>query len=163
MVTDYATTADIRALLGVSEEEIEDATINSAVFSTQLEATLDDMSPLLATNYAAIKLIPEVNRTPVQVKFLKTAALYAAYIVAYDMLTSMTHFAPERVTDGKAEFQRFDRWADLKEGLMGGINTFKIKTRNALAAVDSNFVPTAPATRLSIVSTGVAFNPVTGV
>jgi hypothetical protein len=163
MITDLTSYAEIRSLLGVSDEEISDDELALPIWSMLLTEKLSAVSDSVSTNFASIGLVPEASRTPAQKKFLATTSMYAAYAVAQELLTALPMFGFKKLTDGKAEIERFDRWEDLKAGIEKGANAMRVKLRLALAAIDPTYaIPTA-ITSVLIVSTGIATDPVTGV
>lgn len=162
-LTDYTTFDEVRALLGVSDEEIGDETLALPIWSTKLDFALEEISETLQETLENISSTPEANRTAAQKKLLKVGNLYAAYSVASDLLVSLPMFGFERVTDGKAEIQRFDRWEDLRNGVAAGLQAMKVKLRLALATVDSAYNLPATIVPVRVVSTGLATDPVTGV
>jgi hypothetical protein len=162
-ITDYTTYAEIRALLGVSDEEISDAELALPVWSLLLNEKLSDISEAVDTNRKAVALIPAANRTAIQNKFFNVSSLYAAYAVAQELLIALPMFGFSQLTDGKAEIQRFDKWADLKAGIEKGANAMRAKLRLALAALDPSYNIPQAVSNVYIVGTGIATDPVTGV
>lgn len=161
MITDYTPYADIRSILGVSDEEVSDTELALPIWSLLLDDKFSDISDSVATNFEAISLIDVASRTTAQTKFMSTASMYAAYAVAQELLVSLPMMGFKRVTDGKAEQERFDRWDDVRMGVEKGANAMRVKLRLALAVIDSTYsVPTA-VTRLSILTTGLATDPIT--
>lgn len=162
MITTYTTYAEIRSILGVSNEEVPDEELSLPIWSLLLDDKLTDLSESVATNFTTLKAIPEVDRTTPQKKFLATASLYASYVVAQELLTALPMFGFKQVTDGKAEQERFDRWDDLKSGVQKGFSAMRLKLRLALAAVDPSYSTPLPVSGTFIVTTGLATDPVTG-
>lgn len=162
MITDYTTYAEIRSILGVSDEEIPDTELELPIWSMMLDQKLEEVSELVAVNRQTVSGTPVENRTPAQIKFQAVSGLYAAYAVAQELLVSLPMFGFKQLTDGKAEIIRFDRWDDLKAGVQKGANAMRVKLRLALAALDPSFSLPPATTSVFIVSTGIATDPVTG-
>ena len=162
-ITDYTTYAEIRALLGVSDEEISDVELALPVWSLLLNEKLSDISEAVDTNRTTVSTIPVASRTPEQAKFYNVSSLYAAYAVSQELLTALPMFAFSQLTDGKAEIHRFDKWADLKAGINKGANAMRVKLRLALAGLDSNYAIPQPLVNVYVVGTGIASDPVTGI
>lgn len=160
---DYTTLDDIRAVLGISEEEVSNADLSLESFAISLELKLSDISESLASAYSAVKAIPEASMTAKQLRFYKTVRLYAAYAVAENLLTSLPNFGFKVVTDGKAKTERFDHWEDVKSGILATLNSLKIKVRIALAAIDGTYVAPETVAGVFIVGVATSTNPVTGV
>ena len=159
----YISYAEVRTIPGVSDEAVPDDELALPIWSMLLDDKLPAVSESVATNFDAIKLIPEADRTPAQKKFLATTSMYAAYAVAQELLTALPMFGFKSITAGKAEQERFDRWEDVKAGVNKGANAMRVKLRLALAVVDPNYVLPTPVTLLGIVTTGIITDPVTGV
>jgi hypothetical protein len=162
-LTDYTSFAEVRAVLGVSEDEITDATLGLPIYDFALSETYSDISDLLLPALDASKAVPTAARTPAQIKLLRVANLYTAYSLAHTLLTSLPMFSYSRVTDGKAEVQRIDKWEDLREGVAANLGELKPKLRSALAAVDSNYLLAAATPTPIMTSTSILFDPVLGV
>lgn len=162
MITQFTTYAEIRSLLGVSDEEVQDSDLAQPIWSSLLEDKLSEISDNIVTLRASIAATPEADRTAAQKKFFAVSGLYAAYVVAQNLLIALPMFGFKQLTDGKAEVQRFDRWADLKAGVEQGVNAMRVKLRLALSAVDSSYTAPTPVTRVIMSRTGIATDPVTG-
>lgn len=163
MITNYTTYAEIRSVLGVSDEEITNDELSLPVWSMLLDEKLLEVSGSVATNFTALKLTPEADRTPAQARFLATTSMYVAYTVAKELLTALPMFGFKSLTDGKAQVERFDRWDDLKAGIEKGANAMRLKLRIALATVDPAYSAPAAITSVFISTTGISIDPVTGV
>lgn len=106
-ILSYTTYADIRAALGVSDEELSDDTLGLDLYAVNLEAELDDIDSGILTQYDVINAIDPGTRTPAQKKFYSLTGLYATYVVARQLGASLPMFSPLTVTDGKAAVGRF--------------------------------------------------------
>lgn len=104
-LVDFTSHDDIRAALGVSVDEIEDATISLPLYENNLAVELDEIDLDLATDYATINALP--TKTAVQTRFLTIAQLFATYAVAKQLTTSLPMFSPKEISDGKASMVRF--------------------------------------------------------
>lgn len=162
MITDYTSYAEIRSILGVSDDEVADSELALPLWGILLSEKLSDIGDSVDTTYKAIALVPEIARTTQQKKFQATASLYAAYAIAQELLIALPMFGFKRLTDGKAEQERFDRWDDLKLGITRGANAMRVKLRLALSALDATFAVSS-VTGVFVVSTGITTDPVTGV
>jgi hypothetical protein len=107
VITDFTSYADVRAVLGVSDEELEDATIGLEVYASHLELELDDIHPTLITKYQEVKGTEQASRTTLQQKFYQLARLFAAYSVGRQLVGSLPMFGPKDISDGKATLSRF--------------------------------------------------------
>ncbi len=57
-LTDYTSYDEIRAVLGVSDEELEDGTLALPLYLTMLLMEFDDIEPTLDVQYTDIKALP---------------------------------------------------------------------------------------------------------
>ena len=159
MLTNYTTYADIRAALGVSEEEIEDVTLGLALYSTLLDEDLLAVDPLLVSTFTAL---PPTGRTPAQARLAALTSLYATYAVAHRLTDSVELFGFLKVADGRASTERAkEAFANLRTN----ISAMLARLRGLLLAALQVVVPSTPlaSTAFSWVSsTGIALDPVTG-
>ena len=160
MITTYTTYDEVRATLGVSDDEIEDTTLALAIWDTNLDFALDEFSSELVPAYTAIAAKPEGSRTAYEKKVYAATRLFSTYIVANDLLRSLPMFSFKRLTDGKAEAERFDAWKDTKEGVQAGLAAIKLRLELALSKVSSYSAPIRNSFRFTL-STGLATDPVT--
>ena len=101
----YTTYDDIRAALGVSSDEIEDATLSLSLYELNLISELEDVDVDLVSDYATVAALS--SRTAVQDRFLQATRLFATYVVAYQATTSLPLFSPKDISDGKATVSRY--------------------------------------------------------
>lgn len=160
-LTDYTSYDEIRAVLGVSDEEISNTELALPIRLTELEFKLQDVSSVLISTYTTVKAIAEGSRTADQQKFFRLVQFYSAYAVGEELLISQPMFGFKRVTDGKAEAERFDKWEDVKLGVVKGASVAKKRLKLALGALNVGYVTPTIVTTIGIVSTGMA-DPVTG-
>lgn len=104
-ITQYTTCDEVRALLGVSSDEIEDGTILLEVYATGLEADLRGISPQLMAEYASSTAAtpPSDNQT----WLVKSVRAFAALSLAKQLCPSLPMFAPKDISDGKANISRW--------------------------------------------------------
>ena len=70
-------------------------------------------------------------------------------------------FGPKRITDGRAEVERFDPMAEIKLGILSNYSVI----RDKLIAVYASLGNTTPSavTRVFVNTAGLSVDPVTGV
>jgi hypothetical protein len=98
---------DVRAALGVSEDELKDTTLSLDLYAFNLTSELEGISLTLIPTFTQVKAIAAVDRTDVQTRLFQAAKLFATYAVAKQLCTSLPLFAPKEQTDGKASLGRF--------------------------------------------------------
>lgn len=160
-LADYTSYDEIRALLGVSDEELEDATLVLPAYSTDLELTISEVSTLAMPMYETIKAKAANDRTADEARYMITFDLFCSYAVAKHLLTSLPLFAYLRTTDGKAEIDRADRFEDVRRGVEAGFSTMKFRLLDLLSKLDPGV--SAPVVRLPgfIVAAPLGTDPVT--
>lgn len=107
MLTDYTTYAEIRAALGVSDEEIDDATLGLNMYERGLVADLEDINTALPASYATILAKAENVRTASETAVFEALQLFAPFAIAKQLASSLPLFSPKQISDGKAGFSRY--------------------------------------------------------
>lgn len=161
-LTDYTTYADVRGVLGVSDDELEDSTLALGVWSDQLALELDEIGANLRTDFDTVVAIDEASRSAAQQKFYRTTRLFAAYEVANQLGSGLPMFGPKDITDGKASFSRFSDspYKQTLKEVKAKYEEFLQKLTTAHAALSSATVSTT--TRVLFAGVGQAVDPVTG-
>lgn len=156
---DYTSNDEIRAALGVSEEELEDATLAKQLYAMQLGFELGDITPELEQTFMTIKV--SASKTAEQRKLYDVVKVFSAYVVAKYLLVSLPLFAPKRITDGRSEVERFtDPFQDVRDGVAAGYLTLRNRVIDALAGV--GIVVATASGRSYFATAGLATDPVTG-
>lgn len=167
VITDFTTADAIRALLGVSSLEIEDAVILLPNYLLQFQLEVEDIDKGvggLATHYATVKAItPASNRTAAEQRFFDLYNMFAAYSVARQLLAAVDMFAPQQISDSKAVFARKDEQTlRLEQALMAGCTL----VRNRLLAAYLVYAPAADVAtteqRSYVAAVGLGSDPVLG-
>jgi hypothetical protein len=161
MALTRTTPDEVRAVLGVSAEELEDATLDLKVFTDQLELDLSDIDSTLPALLDSILATPVLSRTAEQTKVFTIANLFSAYAYGRILLTSLPLFSPKKLTDGRAEFERF---ADPFEAVRNGVNAGYVSIRARLQAaltLLSGYTPPAAITPIFTIAAPLAVDPVT--
>lgn len=166
-ITTYTSYDTIRAILGVSAKEIKDATLGLPLFETQFLLEMGDVDQgggAVISQYNTIAALTPSARTAQQQQLLNLVNMLAAYSVGRQILTGAALAIPVRVTDGKAELERFDtqNFDKVREGVL--LSYGQVLRR--LKAVIVALVPSAQVldntARTHILSAGLASDPVTG-
>lgn len=157
----YTTYDDIRAALGVSSDEIEDATLSLALYELNLTSEFEDIDLSLESTYATVSAL--TSRTDVQERFLQATRLFSTYAVAYQATTSLPLFSPKDITDGKAAFSRYadSPYKEVIKRVEQFYGKYKSRLEQALAA--NNAVSAPSIAYRPYLSVGVpTSDPVTG-
>ena len=160
MLLDYTDPITIRALLGVSDLEIEDSQLALPMYVLTIESGIDSLStevmPLFLTTTAL------TVQSPLQKRFCSSVKLYAGTLVALELLPTLPMAAPKRIMDEKASLERVnDPYALLVANMKATLDTLGNRILSSMATLD----PTKAVTRLRrtfAVSVGLVIDPVTG-
>lgn len=162
LITDYTSPDEIRAALGVSFTELPDSVLSLTQYELLLTLDLEEVNTSVPAAYATISALLVGDRSLAQQRFYLLARLFATYAIARTLLTSLPLFAVERLTDGRAEFQRqADIYEDVRDGVKSMFNTASTRLAAAyLVLVPGATVP-ATSTFAYTSSTGLGVDPVT--
>lgn len=164
---DYTTPQSVRAILGVAETELTDIDVSTPDFTMAFEMEMSDVDGgvgAVLTQYTAINGVQVNARTADQTQFYNAVRLVAAYSIARQLLGSAPMFAPQTISDGKAQNQRV---ANPYERLAGGVQAGYSRFLAILKASLQRLIPTAQIvaipTRTYFTGVAIASDPVTGV
>jgi hypothetical protein len=158
-LTDYTTYADVRAALGVSDEELEDATLALTTYEDALVSEFEDISLTLQSTLDAT--LAKVTPTEDEERFLRYARLFSAYTVAKLLTASLPMFGPKTITDGKAKIDRFnDPYRDTVKDVAAQYDKWRSRLSAAFTALGQSSSTPKVRTYMSVVSP--ASDPVTG-
>ena len=101
----YTTNDEVRATVGVSDEEIPDATLDLALYARALEYELTQLGSSLISDFttAAAAGSPTANQTAL----VSAVKLFAPFAVGNQLAAALPLMAPKMISDGKASFSRF--------------------------------------------------------
>ena len=134
LITDYTTYADVRAILGVSTDDLEDATLALSIYVNLLESDLESIDSTLPGTHVTIKAV--VGPTAAQSRFLRAAAVFATFSVGKQLTASLPLFAAKKVTDSKAGVERFaEPYRETIEAVKAQYDTARKSLVEALAGV----------------------------
>lgn len=103
--------ANVRALLGVSEDELPDTTILLEVYTTQVANEIDQLNSKLEETFDAIVAKIEQYKadntkevpTRLEKKIVGSTQVYATYRVALLLADALGMSGLQKISDGKAE------------------------------------------------------------
>jgi hypothetical protein len=161
---DFTTPDEVRAALGVSDDELEDTTLALPVYSTNLEAELRDVNVSLISRFQEVSSMPDAQRSDAQSWFLQVTRLFATYVVARQLCTSLPMFSPKEITDGKASVVRFssDPYQATITMVEEQYRVNQARTRTAFDAAAAVPVQTVFTAR-TLMATSRGIDPVTGI
>ena len=159
-ITDYTSYDQIRAVLGVSLDEITDTTLALEVYDTELDYDLSSLSATLASEYAVIAAKLPVDRTTDETEKYITTRVYSTYSVAKTLLYSLPMFAPQSISDGKAKVSRFSNSPldMIRQNVIGQYEKWKRTLLGVISGSGSASITSRPYMDVGI----PASDPVTG-
>jgi hypothetical protein len=159
-LVDFTSYDEIRAVLGVSNKEIEDETLGLPLYVLNLQFDLSDVSATLESTYLA--LVAQPSRTDAEQRVVNVTSVFSAYATAKTLLAGAPLFAPKTITDGKAEHERItDPFETLRQDVQVGFLSLKTRLKSALEAV--GVVVSSTTSRTYFSSAGLATDPVTNI
>lgn len=162
-LTDYTSYVQIRALLGVEDDELADDTISLEVYVSGLLEDLLDIGVSLEADYATVNAIAAEVRSTAQQRLWRTVRSFASFSVAKRVGTSLSMFGPKDITDGKAGVSRFSDapYKATMKNIESEYGTAKQRLVEAFSAYGSASITLAP--RIYMSPSSPAFDPVTGI
>lgn len=152
----YTTPDEIRAVLGVSDEELADAVILLPTYDKALRLDLYAVDSGLETLYTSKK----GSALPADEMFLTLTDLFATYSVAKHLTESLPNFAPRTISDGKASMQR---QLNPEELVIRAVREGYQKYRTQLLAAVASFTATTISSAAPVfMVTARGVDPVTG-
>lgn len=161
MLTDYTSYAAVRAVLGVSSDEIEDTVIALPMYEIMLVEDLLDLNPSMNDDYSVVRVI--ASKTAIEARFAQIVQTYASYQVAYTLLGAAPMFAPKDIKDGKAGVARVaDPFQPLQASIAQALSYIRIKLLSSYEAYAPAELAPQAISRDFLTSTGLSLDPVTG-
>lgn len=162
VLTTYTSYDEIRAVLGVSTEELEDSTLSLGMYAAALTAELEDINTGIPAQFITVAGMADIARTANQQRFFDSTRLFAAYAIAKQLGSSLPLFSPKDITDGKASVARFadsPYQTTLKE-IKNMYEAARLRLGKAYDNLQSLSTSSTPVMFLSAVAP--AIDPVTG-
>lgn len=160
VLSDFFVPDEVRAVLGVSVDELDDQTLDLDVYARHLEIELSQLGQNLLTDYSTASIAP--SPTPADQQLVDLVKQFALYCVAEIVADSSPNFSPRNIADGKAGFIRHgDSYKDVLERVSSRLR----QTAERLKVAYSVYLGGSAATTLPtflVVSTP-AYDPITGV
>lgn len=159
-ILDYTSYDEVRAALGVSDEELEDVTLALPMYEDRLMADLEDIGADLHALYLATKLV--VGPTAEQTRFLRSARLFATYALAKVLTGTLPMFGLKSMEDGKARGERFaDPYRETVRTINSDYDKWRARLQQAYSALGQPSSGVTSRPYLAVVSPGS--DPITGV
>lgn len=158
-IEDYTSFEEVRAALGVSDDELEDETLALPMYLDDLMESFYRCHPQFEAVWGALPS-DETQYSPTQARLVRVSRLFATYSVARHVGTAMPMFAPRSIGDGKATMARF---LDPYKDTLKRIETlFNQSSEDLAGIVDELLSETRVSrTRRAFIRVGLAVDPVT--
>ena len=161
MLTTYTTYDDIRAALGVTPDDLEDATLALKIYDDALTQEHEDVALTLQDTFDTLSASP--SPTAQETRFLTACRLFSTYAVAKMLTSALPLFAAKTTTDGKAAVGRFENpYKDVIKSINEMYATQRTRLVNALAAVGTSSATATATPRIYMSVASPSSDPVTG-
>lgn len=159
--SDYTTSDNVRAVIGISAKEVSNAVVENNVYLTGMLEALRALSPNLAADYLAAVAI--TGRTAAQNRFVLLAETFCSYSVAVQLIPSLPLAAPQIITDGKSAQNRIaNPYEQLLPTLNAALSNFATNLMGAYSDINSAIPRVVATPRRMVSAVGLAVDPVTG-
>lgn len=151
----------IRAVLGVSEAEVENTALDTLIYEVRLTEEFRSTGATLYADFIAAKVL--ASPTAASTRFVQVTQLFAAYFTANCLLAALPLFAPKHITDGKGGQDRVtDPYKGLRDTLPQDLAYVKSRLLDAYAAYQPTADIEVAVTRVLVAGVPLAISPITG-
>ncbi len=157
MLTPYTTSEQVRAVFGVTEEELTDATLDLPLYESGLRNELAAIGASCAADYKTVADIATASLTTVQQNFIDAVVLFAPVAVGSMLAQSLPLLVVKSVTDGKAGIIRHSdspfegvinacrkNYERYRQGLGKAYAAYKVQVAPFVLLTPITFVGAAP-------------------
>jgi len=149
VITTYTSYDAIRFTIGLSTDELPDTALANELYVNVLSLAFADttvptslgIGTFVAT-YTTVSAIAEASRTTAQQKFYDMARLYATYVVADEVCTSLS-MSIKMIGDSKSSITRFSPEAAFKDTIKA-IKEKLLSIKAQIEGIDSTSVTSLP-------------------
>lgn len=158
-LTDFCQYTEIRAILGVLSDDIDDDTLALPLYARLLSFALAELDTSLEAFYLNLKDKPDP--TDQEVKFVDLMQVYSGYAVARELLPALPQFAAQRFVHGKDDLERkpFDP-AATEKSILAALSRLSDKVLAAYAVLNSSSAAQS-VTRRTLFASSRGVDPVT--
>lgn len=163
-LTQYCDYDEIRAALGVNDEELADTVLALPIYEIGLARELKKVSASLPAAFSAALNSSEATRPATTQDLINAVRVFAAYTVAKQVGVSLATFVPKEVGDGKAVLQRFagTPYSDTMERVQEALAEARTALEEAFATYNGTTVSGAVTVPTFAVAQPRLADPVTG-
>lgn len=161
-ISEYTSFDEVRAVLGVEDDELKDETLGLKTYDLELTEELREISPTLISLYSDIKGKEENDRSNEEGRVYELTRLFAVYYVAQQAGNALPMFSPRSIGDGKATMTRFsgEPYKEMLEKISGRVELYRTRLKTAIEELVAQTTVRNP--RRTLVAVGSAYDPVTG-
>jgi len=156
-ITDFTTYDEIRSTVGMSIDELPDASLALGIYANTLELALDSLT-IAQTNLNPIKTVFNTLDPDTDSTAYNLTRLFATYTCALEVAISISMKAPKTLSDSKVTIGRFSpeaTWQDTIKAITERLG----KLRTDIEAIGSTSTATQPDLMTAVAP---SYNPVTG-
>lgn len=158
----YTSYDEIRAILSLTEAELEDSTLALQLYETQLQELFYEIDEELLTQYDAIERIGVSSRTRKQQRFFNLAQAFSSYGVCNMLLESLPLLTVKKEQDARAQYEHFDApFEDIASAVKAGFSTSRSRLIAAFNDLGATQLTTGSKTWSITGTAGIALDPVT--
>ena len=160
MLTDYTSPDEIRAILSLTDDELENPVILLPIIETLMLEEFAQVSPTLDDKYKAA--VDAAGTDPETKRFIRLVQAFAAYCVAKQFTLTLPLLAVQTEQDARASYARF---ANPLDPVVQSVNASWVKIRGYLVdAYNDLYEPDLTQASYSYTMTGgvaIGVDPVT--
>lgn len=159
-LTEFTSYADVRAAVGLEDDELEDSTLALEVYSIGLREELNSISDQLITLYQDSK--GKDVRSTQEARLYDLTRLFSTYAVAKQVGATLGMIGPRTISDGKSSMSRFSG-TPYKDTLEKIAEQYELYRRRLEAVIDElTASPSEPFSQALFMAVGSGYDPVTG-
>lgn len=162
MLTDYTSYDEIRAVLSVTDEELEDDTLQLPLFEYKLHDDMGELDEGIDAAYLALEAMAPEDLSNDQKKLYRRTRVWATYNIAVQLLDSLALLAVQSEQDARAQYERF---AGPFERVEQQVRATYERATQALLEAYNGLAPTPAQARLTarnfVGLAGLPLDPVT--
>lgn len=162
-ITLYTSYDQVRAILGVSDDELSDDTLGLEVYGAALNIAMYELNPEFSNTFTTLEAT--TSKTAVQQLFLDYAKLFCTYAVAQQLCSALPMFALKEAGDSKTTAGRFatNPYEKTIKDIEGRLDAYKNKAIELFNQLNPTEASTSPSTPFTVMTKSTpTFNPVTG-
>lgn len=162
-LTTFTSFDTIRALLGVTDDELTDEDLSLPIFFVNLRESFADVSPDLLTAYTNLKQTPTASLSAAERRFVEVADVFAAYVVAVQMLDTLPMLAMRSEEDARAKYEKYaDPFARVEPSVRASYAVALRRLQQTYNGLGASPLPVYSFNRTLTAVAGLSPDPVTG-